>query len=307
MAGPFTWSWSRYQTWAGCPRRFWLSVYQAPQAKAAGPGSPSFEVWIQRNLLGRAQWIGLAAHQAAEWYLKATVEGRPVQVEGVVGRALSQARRTIEHSSTEMYRGDPKAFRGFDAHYYEQSFDGTAALADLEAAVRKLLDHPVLARLTEVPERVREIERFSRLRLWGVDVWLSPDVVVEDGAGGFVVVDWKTGRHHQDDVVDGQLGLYALYVLDRYTNTRVDRGGPLPLDRVKGLVATLGDPPFRNRSLTPADVEATRQAILGSITAMRGEQVSAEGEVPPESAFPKVREGDPRCSWCSFRRTCQRE
>ena len=307
MPLPFTWSWSRYQTWLRCPRQFWLTVYAAPDAKRAGPGTPEFEVWIQRHLLGRAQWAGLLAHQAVEWFLKATVEGRHIDPNGIVERTLREAKRTLELSSTEFYRGDPKSFRGLADHYYDVPLDGDAMLSQIETAVRTLLEHPVLARLTEVPERVVEVEQLSRIRLWGIDIWLSPDVIVSDGQGGFVVVDWKTGRVHKSDAVTGQLALYALYVIDRYLRVRADGTSALPLDRVKGLVAHTSKGAFHNQGVDTALVSMVRGAITQSVPKMRGDAVSALGETPPKSAFPMVEEGASACAWCGFRRTCERE
>jgi hypothetical protein len=307
VAAGFTWSWSRYRTFDTCPRRFWLSVYAAPLAKRKGVGHPDFEVWVQRHLMGSAQWAGLAAHEAVEWTLKGAVEGRSVPRQGVMDRTLRQARRVLEMSTGGYFRGDPKTFRGFDAHYYDAEFDGQAALQTLQDKVEKLLDHPILARLLSVPERIQEVERLSRIRLWGFDIWLSPDVVVADGRGGFVVVDWKTGRNHASEVVDGQLGLYGVYVIDRILKVRADSGRRLPVDRVQGLMAGLGDPAFRTRPLTAEDVFAARDAMVGSAPKMRGDGVERNGEIPKKEGFPKIPLGSGPCSWCSFRRTCERE
>lgn len=307
MAGGFTWSWSRYRAYESCPRRFWLQVYAAPLAKRKGPGHPDFEVWVQRNLMGAAQWAGLAAHEAVEWVLKGAVDGRTVPRQGVMDRALRQARRVLEMSNGGYFRGDPKTFRGFDAHYYDANFDGDAALGALEDKVGKLLDHPVLARLLAVPERIVEVERLSRITLWGVDIWLSPDVVVADGGGGFVVVDWKTGRSHASPAVDGQLGLYGVYVVDRLLKVRADSGRRLPVDRVQGLVAGLGEPAFRTRALSMDDMFAARDAMVRSTPLMRGDGLDLSDGIPDKSGFPKVEAGSSPCSWCSFRRTCERE
>ncbi len=263
-------------------------------------------MFVQKHLLGRAQWMGLVVHKAAEWFVKALAEGRRVDPRGIVGRAMGEARRAVDHSATELYRGDPKAFTGFAAHYYEQPFDATEAMAELEDMLGSLFEHAVLQRIEEVPERIREVEALRKVKLAGVDLWLSPDVVMTDGVGGFVVVDWKTGKMHHPDDVDGQLGLYGLYVLKNYLGVDPDSARDLPLHRVKGLYAHVSEGAHRTVSLRVSDVDAALHAISTSAPKMAAVNRAAEGEMPPQSAFPLISEGDPKCSWCSFRRTCER-
>lgn len=280
-------------------------MYGAPLGRPADAEPARREVWIQRHLVGRAQWVGLVVHGAAEWYLRALMEGRRVDPAGIVDRATGEARRAVAHSEASLYRGDPAGFTGFDAHYYGQPFDGAEAVEEVRDKVSRLLEHPVVQRLSQVPERIREVEQVSRLRLAGVEVFVSPDVIVDDGAGGVVVIDWKTGRQHHPDDVDGQLGVYGLYALRAYAGVDPERGD-LPLARVRGLYAHV-DGDHRTVPLSVGDIDAALDAIRSSTPEMRGDDVSAASEAPPLAAFPMVAEGDPRCGWCSFRRTCGRE
>lgn len=285
-----------------CPRRYWLQVFEAPLGKPSDAPPELRELWIQRNLLGRAQFIGLTVHSAAEWYVRSLKDGRRVDPRGIVARAMSEARRTLEHSAADMFRGDPKTFRGFDAHYYDVPLDGDAVLADIETQIQALFVHPVLARLEAVPKRIREVEKLTRIRLVGVDIWVSPDVVVTDGDGGFVIVDWKTGKMHHPDDVDGQLGIYGMYVLSNYLGVDVERGD-LPLHRVRGLYAHPIAGAHRTVELRVQDVDAALHAIRASADRMS----DPSGDVPDREQFPKVRAGDPACEHCSFRRYCGRE
>ena len=62
-----------------------------------------------------------------------------------------------------------------------------------------------------MPERIRQIEDLNELHLNGVKVWVKLDVLMDDGQGGLVIVDWKTGRSHVDETVNTQLGIYGVY------------------------------------------------------------------------------------------------
>ena len=65
-----------------------------------------------------------------------------------------------------------------------------------------------------------EVEELRQIQVDDIPVWVSLDALVRDGKGGFVIVDWKTGKNHTTEKVAGQLGIYALYVLDRYVRHR---------------------------------------------------------------------------------------
>lgn len=297
VSAPFAWSWSSYATWRECRRRYWLQTRGAEAGKKSGAEAADREVYIQRNLVSRASFVGQGVHAAAEWYLKVLVEGRRVDPEGIVARATREARLALERSASGLYRGDPKGFRGFAEDYYGEDLDRDGVVDEVRAVTESLLAHPVLTRLAAVPERIQEVERMSRMRLVGADLWVSPDVIVADEQGGLVIVDWKTGRQHHPDDVDGQLGVYALYTMKTYLDVDPERADELPLGKVRGLQAHARDGTHRTVQPSVADVDAALSAIRESASEMR----NAERETSPMRPA-----GDPRCAKCPFRRTCER-
>ena len=87
---------------------------------------------------------------------------------------------------------NPKKFPGFSAHYYGEETDpeaGQGAVDDIGQLIGNVFDNPVFLRLAQVPDRIRESEKLVRIPIADVPVWVSLDVLVEDGQGGFVIVD----------------------------------------------------------------------------------------------------------------------
>jgi len=158
-------------------------------------------------------------------------------------------------------------------------------------------------RVLSVLLQVREVEELRKVPLGDVPVWVSIDVLVGDEAGGFTIVDWKTGKAHTDDSVSAQLGVYALYVLKTYLPRLPEAEG---LEKISTLFANLREGEHKVWTLTSADIDKTRRLIKTSSDAMRARMESVEENIARIEQFPQVPEGSEKCEWCRFRATCKR-
>ncbi|MFK7927980.1 MAG: PD-(D/E)XK nuclease family protein [Myxococcota bacterium] len=308
LKNEFSWSWSRHRAFESCLRRYYLQHY----AFWGGwdPSSPAREIYIQKRLNSRPQWIGLTVHEAAEWLLKQVRRGEFPTRERAVERFMRQARRRIEESERGLYRQRPKKSPGFVDHYYDL---GTAPdvweadLAEIERQVDGLFDNDVFLRLSRVPERIVEIEELQQMRVGDVPVWVSLDVLVGDGEGGFVVIDWKTGREHNPETVAKQLGVYGAYVLDRYFGQAPGDPGELALNRVRAMYVNTRENSYETRDLTKEMLDSTVATVRDSAALMRTKLVDVSQNVAQEGDFPMVEEDSAECRRCHFRRQCGRE
>jgi CRISPR/Cas system-associated exonuclease Cas4 (RecB family) len=306
LKNTFSWSWSRHRALRTCPRKYWLQHYGFWGGWRRD--HPAREIYIQKKLNSRPQWLGTTVHAAAEWVLGQLRRpgGAPPAPERVVERTLRAARRSIEDSEAGRFRDDPKRRPGFLDHYYELDTPADAWEADLseiERQVSGLFDNGVFRRLARSTDRIAEVEQLRRLDLDGVPVWVSLDVLVEDGEGGFVVIDWKTGRHHDPDAVARQLGVYGLYVIRAYL-------GHLPEEeaarRVKVMYVNLRHGDWETRELSGELLSETRDTVRTSAEAMRARLVDPAENTAREADFPPLPEGSPECAHCPYRRSCGR-
>lgn len=303
----FSWSWSRHRAFLECRRKYWLAHYGFWGGWKRG--SPQREIYTQKRLNTRPQWLGSLVHELVERTLKDALNGRAASPERVVERARRRAWGMIEDSERGRYRDEPKHRPGFVEHYYGQEVTREQWEQDVEEIARQLaglFGNPVFRRLLDVPARIREIEELQQLQVGSVPVWVSLDVLVEDGEGGFVVIDWKTGRGHDVETVAGQLSVYGAYVLQRYLDEDLREVTPQALDRVKAMYVNLrsGD-----REVLSVDLTALTDAlecIDGSASEMRALLVDEAENVARIDDFPMLPEGSAACSTCNFRGTCGR-
>ena len=308
LKNEFSWSWSRHKTFERCLRRYYLQHY----AFWGGwePGSPAREIYIQKKLTSRPQWIGTTVHTAAEWVLKEVGRGHYPPPERVVERFGRIARRAVEDSSRGIYRFRPKRAPGFVDHYYgldtpEDRWE--ADLAEIERQIRGMFSNPVFLRLTDVPTRILEVERLEKLVLGDVPVWVSLDVLVSSEGGDLVVIDWKTGRHHDAETVARQLGVYGAYVIERYLDASPAHAPDEALARVKVMYVNLREDTFETRGIARDSLDETLGIVRDSAAAMRARLSDVAENTAVEEDFPLLEEGDPECARCAFRRTCGRD
>lgn len=308
LKNEFSWSWSRHRAFRECRRRYWLQHYAFWGGWDRNSPADVREIYIQKRLNTRATWLGSLVHEAVEWVLGEVRQGRYPPPEHVAERFERRARREIDESSRGLYRLDPKKFPGFAEHYYGDGDDPerwTEAIDEATRQIRELFNNPAFLRLARVPERIREVERLEQIRVDGVPVWVSLDVLVDDGKDGFVIIDWKTGKGHGADEVAAQLGIYGVYVLSAYFG--VPPGQPGPFDRIRTMYVNLRTGERDVRPLQASDVDAAIDTIRTSSAAMKATLVDMAENVARKDDFPQLDAGSAACGRCVFRRTCGRE
>lgn len=309
LKNEFSWSWSRHGLFSGCRRRYWLTHYGSWGGWDSSAPDEVREAYVQKQLSSRPQWVGTAVHEAAAWILQEVRSGRHPERARVVEQFRRKALRSVEDSRDGRHRYFPKRYTGFEEHYYgvpEVEAYLLVGVEEIVTQVEGLYENPVFQRLVDVPGRIREVERLEQLHIAEVPVWVSLDVLVEDGQGGLVVVDWKTGQHHDPQRIAGQLGLYGLYVLSRYLGVSPERWRPQDLERIKTMWVNLRSGDREVLSLEPGHVQGLLDLVRRSAAEMRA-LVPDGQEMPERSAFPMLPEGDEQCARCAFRRTCERE
>lgn len=302
LQNTFSWSHSRQQVFAACLRRYYLNHYAFWKGweDHAPPGVR--EIYIQKKLTRRPMWLGTVVHGAAEDCLKALMARRPRDKAQAIQRALTQARQDIEGSARGGYRANPTRIAGFQEHYYPddacppEAWDET--LTEIQRQVSQLHEDPVYRRMTEVPDRLVEVEKLEQINVGDVPVWVKLDALVSDGRGGLVVVDWKTGRHHEDETIATQLGIYGLYCVQRH------RAAP---DRIQAMHVNLRTGERTKHPIGPAVLEQARAHVTESAAAMRRLLRDADRNKADAEDFPLLPPGAPSCRGCAFRRTCARE
>jgi len=297
----FSWSHSRRGTFERCARQYYLTYYGSWGGWKKEAPPEVREAYIQKKLTTRAMWIGTVVHDMAEGVLKDLMAGRRPNPDYHIRKAMSRAASDIRESRSERWREWPSRVCAFQDHYYgaeppDEAWD--EAMGIIEAQLRGFFDRPTYLRLQQVPERLLEVEELTQVDVSGVPVWVKLDALVSDGKGGAVVIDWKTGKHHQTSVVAAQLGVYGLYCTMHHD---------IPADRIIAMHVNLRTGDRTQHPIDAAVLDQARTDIQASADAMRAKLVDVPGNIAQQSDFPMLEEGDTRCEGCSFRRSCGRE
>ena len=296
----FSWSVSRARLFQDCRRKYWLNYYGSWNGWERDEAHEIREAYQQKKLTTRPMWIGTVVHEAAERALQG-LEWRVPEVEESARWAVQKAKRDIEVSLAEGYRRRPARIVAFSEHYYGLTGpegDWQEELEEIERQVRGLFSNPVFLRMLAVPERILQVEQMLRVDLEGCPVWIVMDVMMDDGQGGVVIVDWKTGQSQDEERISQQLGVYGLYARDHLG---------LPSERIKALHVDLRARSHKSLPITEEQLASAAAWVGTSSAEMRACLVDEVGNVAREEDFPPLPEGSEACSRCRFRRSCQRE
>ena len=303
----FSWSWSRKQTFDDCLRRYWYQHYGFWGGWDRSAASDVREIYIQKKLLSRPQWLGIQVHEAAEQVLKAVRKGRFPEPQKVVDWAQNRARLKIQDSEAGRYRLNPKRYPGFEEHYYEEkeSPPWESILDEMERQIQGLFLNPVFLRLTRVPDRICEIEELEQVQIGSIPVWVSLDVLVRDEHKGYVIIDWKTGQSHTSTSVNAQLGIYGVYVKHRYfgsLDTLFQDSGSL-----KAMYVNTRQNTFQTVVVDETMIEEAITLITLSSKKMKERLHDVSENIALKADFPMISEGSQKCTFCVYRRSCERE
>ncbi|MFZ5482068.1 MAG: PD-(D/E)XK nuclease family protein [Myxococcota bacterium] len=301
LKNELVWSHSRARAFKGCKRAYWLTYYGSWGGWDAQASPEAREAYVQKKLTTRAMWTGTVVHGVAETAIRDATHGRFDDVDRHVANAARKARTDIADSANGRWLGRPARRVGFREHYYGEPVtdaDWDAALAEIERQVRSLFENKVFRRILDVPARVREVEQLQRFPVGDAEVYVSLDALMDDGKGGVVIIDWKTGEAHSDEVIAAQLGVYGLYATEVLG---------VPPDRILAMHVNLRHDTRTMHPVGPREIEAARADIREGVAEMRALLADVRENVARKEDHPQVEETDPRCRWCSFRRTCGRE
>lgn len=310
ITNELVWSHSRARAFHDCRRAYWFAYYGSWGGWSAASPPEVRAAYLEKKLTTRAMWTGTIVHGVAEAGLRRAIaawqDGRTDAWALDDMRAAARARATadIQGSANGDWLQRPAKRTGFAEHYYAlpvSDADWDAALDAIDQQIATLHDHRIYRRLIVAAARIREVEELRRFPVGEgpdrAEVYLAVDAMVGDGAGGVVIIDWKTGAHHDDADIGAQLGVYGLYASEVLG---------VPADRITAMHVNLRHGTETRHAVGPAEIDAAREAIVRGTAEMRAPLRSVADNTADKEDFPPLPEGAERCRRCNFRRSCGR-
>lgn len=306
LKNELVWSHSRGRAFHDCLRAYWCTYYGSWEGWDAAAPEAARTLYVEKKLTRRPMWVGTRVHEAAEEAIKSARRGRRPDRARAVEEALAAARRDVRDSASGAWLDRPARRVGFAEHHYGEAVtdaEWEAAFAEIERQIHVLFEHRIFRRLLQVPERILDVEELRRFAVKlpdgpAAEVYVALDVLVADGRGGVVIVDWKTGEAHSDETIAAQLGVYGLYVTQELA---------IPEDRVTALHVNLRHDREANHPVGSDEIRAARVEIAADVREMRALLEDVPQNLADPARYPRRPEGDPRCRRCNFRRSCGRE
>lgn len=301
ITNDLSWSKTRDETLASCPRKYYFQYYGYWGGWLAGADPRTREIYILRNLNTLPLWVGQKIHACIDHTIQNLRWGQPsLAVDKIIEVTLTKMRQEFVNSYYGRYRENPKS-RGFFEHEYglgRGEDDWRDATAQVERCLRTFYGSAVYAALRELPRTAwLEAEEWASFTLDDVRVWVKLDCAFRDAEGRVVIYDWKTGRQLAADT-SLQLSCYALYAAQRWG---------ADASRVLAREYNLYHDELREFAVRAEDLAATVTYIRARIEDMRLLLADAATNTPlPEEAFAQTQDLG-RCRRCNFLKVCRPE
>lgn len=335
LTNALTWSVSRRQAFAQCPRAYYYRYYGAwggysPQAPLAAR-----MLYLLKNMTAFPLWAGTVVHGIIQDTLR-EFRGNRVRPELkalqemarkrlndgwlaslAVNRAWQEARETGEGERGFLERlggALPKSQTLLFEHFY--SVYGPDVPREQTQALRQkvfdslegFLSSGVLQAIAGLEDTawgsidlcqefiIGELPPLKNAGSLPLKVWCAPDFSYQDREGRWHVVDWKTGQEHREEL-RFQLACYALFTM----NTR-----KIPLEQLVLEGVFLNDAGRTAQyAVTRESLVNTQDQILKSAGAMRARLSDPAENLACEEDFPYAASQD-SCLRCPFQLLCPR-
>lgn len=300
LKNELVWSHSRARLFHKCLRAYWFCYYGSWGGWDSRAAPATRDAYVQKKLSSRPLWIGTRVHKVAEQALKSLEHNEPVPEAAALRRVRRDLAEDLRGSASGRWLERPSRKVGFREHYYQEPVPEGGweeAAAEIERQVRGLYAHRIFRRLHDVPERIREVEELRRFAVGDAEIYVALDVLVADGRGGVVIIDWKTGDNHDDREIGGQLGVYGLYATQQLG---------VPPDRVSAMHVNTRSGTETRHVVGIPEIQRAEEEIRAGVAAMRSRVYDPAANLAKIEDHPPRPEGDPECASCNFRGVCGR-
>jgi hypothetical protein len=285
MSSSFSWSASRHDCFASCPRRYFYSYYAALEDP---------EIHRLKKLSALPLWAGSLVHDAIERFLRAHDALPPAEEQDAFVRSVVHSVMVSDWRESEA--GSPR-FRLFEHEYgvpVEQE-DKRIAVNVVMRSLRHFFRSPTLARALALGrERWLALEDLVSFHVGDVEVFLRMDLAYREEDGRVVIVDWKTGRG-EGRFNEVQVAGYALYA--------AEKGWVEAPEEIETELSYLVIPKAVRRKVDRRKIEHARSFIARSAKNMKALLLDPALNLARMEDFARI-DRPAVCRRCNFRRLC---
>jgi CRISPR/Cas system-associated exonuclease Cas4 (RecB family) len=295
----FNYSYSRYEAYDSCERKYYYLYYGSKKTKALNELLKN-ELIELSALENRYLIVGDILHSIIAWFLKTAKKGETKEFNHVEGFALKRLNNVLDHAmffKSEGLRRETKYPPPLIKELVYGYYNYNDLRSELENTIRKNLYNffhsekfGYMRKGALIESSV--IEGKSNFDLGNIKVTGKIDLAFEDN-GSFIINDWKTGKSHFEET-SLQLLIYALWARGKselQNKNIIIQKSYLAENEIDILK-------FSESQLLRAKAKIRQQfEILNEMDDFGNEGV--------ESAF-AIRKQESKCKLCPFEKICYR-
>ena len=291
----FSWSYSRNEKFQECPRDYYYHYYGSHNGWEFEAPEEARLTYRLKNLTSLPLEVGAAVHEGAAAAIHtARSGGAALTVDDLYGLARNRLNKAwLDSKDFDEWERSPKWRRMFHEFYYDTGIGETPrerAKDQLRTCFRNLLTSESYQEAVAAPRcEIKRVEEFITFNVEGTDIHAVPDLIYRSGDDFWKVVDWKSGRHIEDD--SRQACVYALYVREHYG---------APAENIGVRVENLFRGSTKEYSFSEEELDDCADSIVNSVAAMQTYLRDAEQNAPLNKASFPMREDTSRCRFCNF-------
>ena len=319
LLNEFSWSFSRYNTFLECQKKYWYTYYgswegwpKTPYDSRTSIDPLASKLYLLKNIQSLAMFIGSCVHETIEWYLK---NGKKeVSCKELVDNALLKFSQGIEDSKLSHYLKHPKKYKNIFEYYYKQGLENIAekqeqAKVKIETSLTNWYNSPIVRDLIFSDQsKIVSVEELAFVmieKLYKVIVVIDLALKrqTKDNEEIMMLFDWKTGQENEKN--EKQLLLYALFA-NRTWNTPFDKILLTPFYVFSNTYEKIGC--RQEKGITQDQIDALEKEIIENcktlVSLVPDWKTPAIAKTPEPQNFCYT-EDRRKCSRCSFQEMCQ--
>ncbi len=320
LLNEFSWSFSRFNTFQECKKRYWYTYYGSWEGwpKTPWDSRPSIDplasyLYAIKNMQRLPLFIGSCVHETIEKTLKDYMREKndfPTP-DSLVAKAIAHFNLGIEESKAEQWRTSPKKHLNLFEHYYNLPVADSIlqeARQKIELCITNWVTSPIIKMLFDTRAHILSVEEMGTFQLADkYKIIVVVDLAIKwknSNEDIYILFDWKTGQKSKK--TDEQLYAYALFA-SKVWKAPHDNIILSPFYLLSNEYMKLGHrqkEPIAKEKLVQVENEIIASCETMSMP-LQDLPLFAGSPPPDPTFFPYTQERN-QCTLCPFHEVCQK-
>jgi hypothetical protein len=300
LENEFSWSVSRAQLFASCPRAYYYNYYGSWGGWEVDAPERTRQLYMLKNIKPLAMWAGSIVHDTIKEALEAFARGEGFpQLTQLQELALTKMRQGWTEAVRQEWLRYPKRTNILELYYGNRKNLPREQTDSIKERVLTCMDafahSATLAEIMQTPYlQWKPVDTLDTFFVDDTKIWCAIDFAYVGPDSILHIIDWKTGSEHRATLRQ-QLACYALYAMEKWHH---------PLEKIAMHGVFLFDGGRRSDyPVAPDLLISVKDQILSSIQAMKGKLTDVETNAAEEDNFPCT-PSEFNCRQCPFREAC---